>query len=267
VRVLQFGYGGQGKRHEQAWNQLGIEPHIHDPNQSRTVEGPWFGKWDLVDIVTPADSHFHLVSQALKIGVPTIFCEKPLSPFVGDVEEIQRVAGTTQVFVGYGYRFVDGMDRLRGHLAEKGQPLFAKFELSALKRARSDLNVLWADGSHLYDLARYLGIDMPGWGEVIGVSTDKTYCGTWIRANNQVVIEATSILAGPSGDPHVQGAKGCKRVTLLHRDYTLETLDFSSTNAVDLLVKQFQAILDGKTERLHTLEQSVELTRFLSEVT
>jgi len=280
VRVLQYGYGGQGKRHQEAWFNLNIQPILVDPfcdvphQIASGIEGIYQVNPDIVTIATPASTHYQLISVAFKAGVKTIFCEKPLSPFLSDVEAlIYEKPKDTQVFVGYGYRFVPGIKRMAEHIHEKGPPLYIKAQLTALKRARSDVNVLWADGSHLFDLLKYIGIGIPTSRGVSGNSTDKTYNGSFKYLLNDsdsgiglAVIEANSISAGTSIDPHVETARGTKRLEVLHSDYTLEVVDFSSHNAVDLLEKQFQMLLDGKTSELHTLEESLDLTRFLREL-
>jgi len=226
MNVLQFGCGNYGKFHKRAWESLGIIPIIVDPEQGHCMPDWNYRKWDIVDIVTPPQTHAKIIMDAVGHGVQTIFCEKPLA--IG-LEQTELLANLDiRGYVGYGYRFVTGMRALRNHPA-----WIAFYGKKRPHWTRKDL--YWADGVHVFDLYHYL-------------------TGEWPSRWDYLL---SNTMNGLVNDPVVAGAKTTKCAS------TQKTIiDFSAADPVELLTRQFTEVIEHpNSPHLHTFKDSVELAR------
>ena len=86
MRILQIGLGGFGRNHLRAWTQLGLGKDLFIAEMKKEMALAECGKYnispehisasyrdflpaaDVVDIVTPTDTHFSLCREALEAG-------------------------------------------------------------------------------------------------------------------------------------------------------------------------------------------------------
>jgi predicted dehydrogenase len=124
MNILQIGLGGFGKNHLRAWAQMGKirDLRVVDLSEDRLGEArhlfgiasdrvgreyrPFFKDADVVDIVTPSDSHAALCEEALRLG-KDVFVEKPMTMTGREAERLAaEVARSRRILqVGYYYRF------------------------------------------------------------------------------------------------------------------------------------------------------------------
>lgn len=145
--VALIGHGFMGAAHSQAWRvaprffDLPLDPALtvlvgRDGERARQAAERWgwaasATDWrevvtrddvDLVDIVTPGDSHAEIALAALAAG-KHVLCEKPLANTVAEAEEMvaaaERAAGLGAVsMVGFSYRRLPATALARQWVAE-----------------------------------------------------------------------------------------------------------------------------------------------------
>src|SRR6185436_2435405 len=120
---VQVGLGNFVKRHIEAWHSLGFGDKlwIADSDESKWAETARYNfprnrlvkslddvidKVDVVDIVTPTQSHFDLCKRALEAG-KDVFIEKPMTMTLKDAKDVAAIAERTKrlLQVGYYYRY------------------------------------------------------------------------------------------------------------------------------------------------------------------
>lgn len=147
LRVAMIGYGFMGAAHSVGWRQA---PHVFElarPVEMTVVVGrnadavaSAAAKWgwaesaadwreviarddiDIVDIVTPGDSHAEIAIAALEAG-KHVLCEKPLANTVAEAEAMAEAAERARArgirsMVGFTYRRVPAVTLLRDMIAE-----------------------------------------------------------------------------------------------------------------------------------------------------
>ncbi len=147
LRVAMIGYGFMGAAHSQGWRTA---PRVFDlpaePEMAvivgRNADGvaAAASKWgwtesatdwreviarddiDVVDIVTPGDSHAEIAIAALEAG-KHVLCEKPLANTVAEAEAMAEAAERSaargvRAMVGFTYRRVPAVTFLRNLIAE-----------------------------------------------------------------------------------------------------------------------------------------------------
>jgi len=147
LRVAMIGYGFMGAAHSQGWRtaprvfDLPAEPEmtVVVGRNAEAVAGAAH-KWgwaesatdwreviarddiDVVDIVTPGDSHAEIAIAALEAG-KHVLCEKPLANTVAEAEAMAEAAERAaakgiRTMVGFTYRRVPAVTFLRNLIAE-----------------------------------------------------------------------------------------------------------------------------------------------------
>ncbi|UTT69753.1 Gfo/Idh/MocA family oxidoreductase [Arthrobacter sp. DNA4] len=147
LRVAMIGYGFMGAAHSQGWRtaprvfDLPVEPEMAvvvgrnaDAVAAAARKWGWAESatdWrdviarediDVVDIVTPGDSHAEIAIAALEAG-KHVLCEKPLANTVAEAEAMAEAAERAAVrgiraMVGFTYRRVPAVTLLRNLIAE-----------------------------------------------------------------------------------------------------------------------------------------------------
>ncbi|MFB2585133.1 Gfo/Idh/MocA family protein [Herbiconiux liukaitaii] len=147
LRVAMIGYGFMGAAHSVGWRQAPAVFELPDDVEMAVVVGRNAGavaeaaaQWgwaesatdwreviarddiDIVDIVTPGDSHAEIAIAALEAG-KHVLCEKPLANTVDEAERMTRAAEAAaakgvRATVGFTYRRVPAVTLLRDLIAE-----------------------------------------------------------------------------------------------------------------------------------------------------
>ncbi|MFB2580224.1 Gfo/Idh/MocA family protein [Herbiconiux sp. P15] len=147
LRVAMIGYGFMGAAHSVGWRQAPAVFELPDDVEMAVVVGRNAGavaeaaaQWgwaesatdwreviarddvDIVDIVTPGDSHAEIAIAALEAG-KHVLCEKPLANTVEEAERMTRAAEAAaakgvRATVGFTYRRVPAVTLLRDLIAE-----------------------------------------------------------------------------------------------------------------------------------------------------
>ena len=147
LRVAMIGYGFMGAAHSQGWRtaprvfDLPAEPEMAVVvGRNAVAVAAAAQKWgwaesatdwrevvgrddiDVVDIVTPGDSHAEIAIAALEAG-KHVLCEKPLANTVAEAEAMAEAAGKAaargiRAMVGFTYRRVPAVRFLRNLIAE-----------------------------------------------------------------------------------------------------------------------------------------------------
>ena len=181
MKVVQVGLGNFGKRHIEAWHSLGFGDRlwIADSDESKWAETARYNfprnrlvkslddvidQVDVVDIVTPTQSHFELCKRALEAG-KDVFIEKPMTMTLRDAVEIAAIAERTKrlLQVGYYYRYHPISQRIKTDLKEGrlGRVRYLTGNFFGFKRARNDVGVTHTDGIHFIDLFNWFQDAVP----------------------------------------------------------------------------------------------------------
>ena len=101
---------------------------------------------DAVSIVTPAETHFTLVKEALLAG-KHVLCEKPLTLNPKDGEELIKTARKVnrKLMTGYTFIYNNGIRKLKElyDLGELGQLYYMTLKRTHMGMVRSDVDVIW----------------------------------------------------------------------------------------------------------------------------
>jgi len=82
-------------------------------------------EFDVVVISTPTNTHFDYLNRFLKMNIPVIVCEKPVTDTVEKLLELQKLkeASTSKVLVNYFRRFHPSYQKLKEVIKSIDQPL------------------------------------------------------------------------------------------------------------------------------------------------
>lgn len=176
MKILQVGLGNFGKRHLEAWHRLGLGERlwVAESDERKWVETRTFNvprerltrnlsdvlaDVDIVDVVTPSESHFALCREALAAG-KDVFVEKPMTMTLAEAKTLAEMAraGRRLIQVGYYYRFHPISQWLHGELktGRFGKIRYVTGNFMGFKRARNDVGVTHTDGIHFLDLFAWL---------------------------------------------------------------------------------------------------------------
>lgn len=197
IGVAMVGHGFMGRAHSNAYRQVGRFFDLAQPVRMKTVVGRdaaraeaaarqlgWEGgsdsleavladpEIDVVDVVTPGDSHAEIVIRAAEAG-KVVFCEKPIGNTLSEAERMAaavRASGRVSA-VFHNYRFAPAV-ALAKQLIEEGrigriyhfravylQDWIADPEFPLVWRLEKEKTGSGAHGdinSHIIDLSRYL---------------------------------------------------------------------------------------------------------------
>jgi predicted dehydrogenase len=180
VSILQIGCGAFGPVHLGAWRALGraADLTVADPrpDAARAVgavcpEARVVADWrtaladaDVVDILTPSDTHHAIAKAALTAG-KDVFIEKPVTVTTAEALDLTQLAETERRVVQCGlyFRFHPKAQGLRAAIAagEFGRLRHLGGRFLGLKRARADSGALHNDAVHFIDLLTWLAGERP----------------------------------------------------------------------------------------------------------
>lgn len=175
-RILQIGAGGFGRNHVKAWYQIGHGDRlvVADLLQENLDRCRAFGlgpdqivadyrtvidSVDVVDVVTPSDTHHAICVDALRRG-KHVFVEKPMTMTCAEARDVAAVveASGRVLQVGYYYRFHPISPYIRDAIGSGrlGQIRYLAGTFMGFKRARTDVGVTHTDAIHFLDLFNWL---------------------------------------------------------------------------------------------------------------
>jgi predicted dehydrogenase len=125
---------------------------VKSGNNLELLEGSFDFSNDVLVIATTADSHFDLVSEAIKRGVKKIFLEKPITTSISDGYKLDALAKDTKtlIYIDHTRRWMSSFIALKNliHSGIIGSP-----ELCLMPYGEGGVAMI---GSHLFDLSRFL---------------------------------------------------------------------------------------------------------------
>ena len=171
MKILCCGSGSIGKKHIGNLNLLGYMVDTCDPNGGDIKDMYELGltcDYDLVLICTPKEHHIEALHFFNDRKVPYIFIEKPLCELEptnkhlidNGYTQIVMKELTSQVMMGYNYRFDRGIKKLKECLPRVGKILYASLEngyaFEKLKRVKEQDYHILLDDIHIVNIARWL---------------------------------------------------------------------------------------------------------------
>lgn len=175
MRVLQIACGNFGAAHLAGWARLGLAGSLtvadprpdlgeilarHAPGAQAAAD--WRGalaQADLVDVLTPTDTHHALASAVIDAGKP-LFLEKPATPMAAEARDLLRRAENAgvPVQVGMYLRFHPKGAALKAlvEAGAVGRALHCSARFVGIKRMRADSGPLANDAVHFIDLILWL---------------------------------------------------------------------------------------------------------------
>ncbi len=174
MRALLVGLGRWGEKHLRVLIELGVELWVAEVSAERrdfavkagVAPGRAVADFrdalphvEVVDLVTPADSHLALARECLLAG-RHCFVEKPLALTAVEGRELARTAAATGrvLQVGHIFRFHPVTAVLQAELGggAVGAVRYATGRFAGFKRPRTDVGVTQTDAIHYFDLFAHL---------------------------------------------------------------------------------------------------------------
>ncbi len=175
MKALLIGCGGIGAlydfntdqilTHAKALSTSGIEFDLFDTNIElaekigqrynakilKEISQSTFQNYTLVSICTPTEFHFHYLKLALKSGIPTIICEKPISLNLEELDQIEKDYNNSSSIVSVNYirRFTPTFKRLKSTIENE---VIGKPKSILVNYNRGFMNY----GSHAWDTIVFL---------------------------------------------------------------------------------------------------------------
>lgn len=241
LRVAMIGYGFMGAAHSQGWRTaprvfgLPAEPEMAViVGRNAEAVAAAASKWgwaesatdwrdviarddiDVVDIVTPGDSHAEIAIAALEAG-KHVLCEKPLANTVAEAEAMAEAAERAaargiQAMVGFTYRRVPAVTFLRNLIAEGAVGTINQVRASyrqdwlvdpemplawRLQKEHAGSGALGDIGAHAIDLAQF----------VTGLNLEKVSGVIDTIVKERPLLKSSTSGSGPS-DTGLSGAAG-----------------------------------------------------------
>lgn len=258
MRILQIGLGGFGKNHLRAWTQLGLGKDLYVAEIQKEKAETECAKYnirperisadyraflphvDVVDIVTPTDTHGAICVEALQAG-KDVFVEKPMTMTLKEARRVVEVAerNKRKIQIGYYYRFhpISQLIKVELSSGRMGKIRYLNGNFFGFKRARTDVGVTHTDGIHFLDLFNWFLDSVPI--EVYAVCRDHfgrgledfsvvliTYPGGTVAK-----IESGYIQPGRWKDKVVPGAMTSKEIVVAAEKATAE-IDFETETLI-----------------------------------
>jgi UDP-N-acetylglucosamine 3-dehydrogenase len=173
TKILLLGLGRWGVNHLRNLNSMGVELHVAEVDSKHLEAARKLGlpeewlttnykeriaKVDCVAVVTPAQTHFRICSEALEAD-KDVFVEKPIALVSKEARQLIELAEKHQriLQVGHIFRFDPASRWLRDaiHAGEFGRVQILRSNFSGFKRPRNDSGVMFADAIHFVDLFNY----------------------------------------------------------------------------------------------------------------
>jgi len=249
LRVAMIGYGFMGAAHSQGWRtahrvfDLPAEPEmavIVGRNAQAVANAAHKWGWaesatnwreviarediDVVDIVTPGDSHAEIAIAALEAG-KHVLCEKPLANTVAEAEAMAEAADRAaargvRAMVGFTYRRVPAVTFLRNLVAEGAVGAINQVRASyrqdwlvdpqmplawRLQKEHAGSGALGDIGAHAIDLAQFVtGLNLEKVSGVIDTvvkerplqSSGSGLSGTAASGRGRVTVDDIAIFTG-----------------------------------------------------------------------
>jgi predicted dehydrogenase len=200
LRVAMIGHGFMGAAHSQGWRTaprvfglpaepemaviVGRNPETVAESAAKWGWAEWATDWrevisrddiDIIDIVTPGDSHAEIAIAALDAG-KHVLCEKPLANTVEEAEAMADAAARAaargiRAMVGFTYRRVPAVTFLRDLIAQGAVGRIAQVRASyrqdwlvdpemplawRLQKEHAGSGALGDIGAHAIDLAQFV---------------------------------------------------------------------------------------------------------------
>jgi predicted dehydrogenase len=238
LRVAMIGYGFMGAAHSQGWRtaprvfDLPAEPEMavivgRNADAVTAAANKWgwaesATDWreviarddiDVVDIVTPGDSHAEIAIAALEAG-KHVLCEKPLANTVAEAEAMAEAAERAAVrgvraMVGFTYRRVPAVTFLRNLISEGAVGTVNQVRASyrqdwlvdpdmplawRLQKEHAGSGALGDIGAHAIDLAQF----------VTGLNLEKVSGTIDTIVKERPLLDSGSGLSGTAGNGYGQ---------------------------------------------------------------
>jgi len=174
VKILQIGVGSFGKNHLRTWSELHEDLYVADlkeknlelcrtyrmaPDHLGVDYRSFLSKVDVVDVVTPTDSHYALCKEALLAG-KDVFVEKPFTLNSKEAYELGELAEREKrvLQVGHLFRYNPATRFIKNMIQKKelGAIHYIYGYYAGFKRMRTDVGVTQTDSIHYIDVANYL---------------------------------------------------------------------------------------------------------------
>lgn len=186
---------------------------------------------DVVDVVTPTDTHYSLCLEALHAG-KDVFVEKPMTLTSREAEDLAKVVHAEKriLQVGYYYRFHPAACWIKEQVktGALGRLRYLSGSFMGFKRARTDVGVTHTDGVHFLDLFNWFVGRPPK--EVYAVTRDHFHRGLedfsivicTYPEGEIAKVESGYIQPGKWGDKVVPSAWTTKEVSIVGSMATVE---------------------------------------------
>ncbi len=181
------------------------------PEQFSTDLETFLGDVDVVDVVTPSDSHFPLCRTAIKAG-KDVFVEKPITVKTEEAEALARLVGESEKIlqVGYYYRYhpISRFIKERIDAGSLGEIRYIAGNFLGFKRARNDVGVTHTDAIHFFDLYNWF----LGPAETVLTSVVRDHFGRGLEDTSLVVLEYPGGAIGRVESGYIQPGRWIEKV-------------------------------------------------------
>ncbi len=228
MKVLQIGLGGFGKNHIEAWARMGLADSLYvadlrpgafellkrygiSPDHFSADYREFLDGADVVDVVTPSDSHFPLCREAIEAG-KDVFVEKPITVATEEAEALASLVEKTGKIlqVGYYYRFhpISRFIKERIDSGALGEIRYIAGNFLGFKRARNDVGVTHTDAIHFFDLYNWF----LGPAETVLTSVVRDHFGRGLEDTSLVVLEYPGGAIGRVESGYIQPGRWIEKV-------------------------------------------------------
>ena len=228
MKVLQIGLGGFGKNHIEAWARMGLADSLYvadlrpgafellkrygiSPEHFSADFREFLDGADVVDVVTPSDSHFPLCREAIEAG-KDVFVEKPITVATKEAEALASLVEKTGKIlqVGYYYRFhpISRFIKEQIDSGALGEIRYIAGNFLGFKRARNDVGVTHTDAIHFFDLYNWF----LGPAETVLASVVRDHFGRGLEDTSLVVLEYPGGAIGRVESGYIQPGRWIEKV-------------------------------------------------------